>query len=273
MNFPTLPVVAVIDILITAFLIYQLLSIIKGRRAAQVLVGVSVLFAFYLLARRFNFTLVQRVLETVAPYSVFGLIVMFQSEIRRMLAQLGRRSWVGFGKSLQRREFVEEILLALDQLSRSKTGALIVLERYGGLKSFVETGAPLDANVSTDLLLAIFQPTAPLHDGAVIIQNERIAAAACFLPLSMNPAMLSTMGARHRAAIGVTEETDCLSLVVSEKTGRISAALFGRLQPELTTEQVADLIAAHMGGRTGEPTGQQLGAVAGMEGHAQADHQ
>ncbi|MFN7918822.1 MAG: diadenylate cyclase CdaA [Bryobacteraceae bacterium] len=250
MTLPKIDARSAADILITAFLIYQLLIIIKGRRAAQVLLGLSVLFGFYMLAVWFNLTMLQTIMETVAPYTVFGLIVMFQSEIRRMLAQLGRRSWVGFGGSLKRREFVEEILLALDHLSRHKIGALIVLERYSGLKSFVETGVPLDANVSTDLLLAIFQPKAPLHDGAVIVQNERIAGAACFLPLSMNPALVSTMGTRHRAAIGVTEETDCLSLVVSEETGTISAAAFGVLTRDLTLEQAAEKIAAHMGGKS-----------------------
>ncbi len=193
------------DIIITAFLIYQFLLIIKGRRAAQVLTGLSILGVLYLIALYSNLELLRNLLAAVAPYTAFGVLVMFQSEIRRVLAQLGRRGWVGFSTRLKRREFVAELLSAVEQLSKTRTGALIILERYAGLRSFVESGVSLDAVVSSDLLLAIFEPKGPLHDGAVIIQqSERIAAAACFLPLSMNPTLVSTLGTRHRAGIGVT---------------------------------------------------------------------
>jgi diadenylate cyclase len=252
---PTLPQitpVAVVDILLTAFLIYQFLQMIRGRRAAQVLAGISVLFLVYGVARVARLELLPGLLEILAPYSAFGLIVVFQSEIRRALAQIGRKGWTGFGGRMKRQEFVEEILGAIEQLARTRTGALIVLERYSGLRSFVESGVALDSILSQELLVAIFQPRGALHDGAVILQNERIAAAACFLPLSMNPALLSTLGTRHRAAIGITEETDCLALVVSEETGTLSVAAFGQIERELTIQQIEHIVLDHMGGRTRE---------------------
>lgn len=245
-----LPIIALIDILLTAFLIYQFLTIIKGRRAAHVLAGISVLVLLYIVARAANLEMLRTILATMAPYTAVGLIVMFQVELRRMFARIGRRGQFGFGSRLKRREFVEEILTAIDQFSRVKTGALIVLERDIGLRTFVESGVLLDSVVSRDLLLAIFHPKGALHDGAVIIQNERIAAAACFLPLSMNPALLSQLGTRHRAAIGITEDTDSIALVVSEETGTISAATFGEIRRDLTLTQVDELIAVHLSAKT-----------------------
>jgi len=224
---------------------------IRGRRAAHVLAGATVLVLLYLFAVQMNLELLRTLLATLAPYTAFGLMVMFQSEIRRMLARLGRTGWVGFASRLKRREFVEEILLAVEPLSLSKTGALIVLERDMGLRTFVESGVPMDAVVSRDLLLAIFENKGALHDGAVIIQNERVAAAACFLPLTTNP-VASKAGTRHRAAIGVTEDSDCIAVVVSEESGRISAAGFGHLLPDLTVQELGELISLHLSGQTTE---------------------
>ena len=244
---------ALLDILLTAFLIYQFLMMIRGRRAAHAAAGITVLVGLYVIALHSNLELLRTLLATLAPYSAFGLIVMFQSEIRRMLARIGRHGWVGFTGRLKRREFVEEILSAIDPLSRTQTGALIVLERDMGLRTFVESGVPMDAVVSRDILLAIFQNKSALHDGAVIVQNERIAAAACFLPLTTNPVM-SKAGTRHRAAIGVTEDSDCLALVVSEETGRISAAAYGHMLRGLSVAQLGELITAHLNGQTTEAT-------------------
>ena len=136
----------------------------------------------------------------------------------------------------------------MNKLSNEKTGALIVLERDIGLRTFIESGVRLDAHISRDLLLCIFRKDAALHDGAVIVQKDRISAAACFLPLSMNPALSSKLGTRHRAAIGITEETDCLAIVVSEENGRISVAAFGEIDLDLPTEQVGQRITSHFGG-------------------------
>jgi diadenylate cyclase len=245
---PKLSIFSLVDILVTAFLIYQFLTILKGRRAANVLVGLGVLVGMYVVAFAANLELLRTVLQTIAPYTPLGLILMFQQEIRRMLARLGRQGGFGFVTRLKRREFVEEILLAVEQLSRMRTGALIVLERDIGLRTFIESGVSLDAIVSRDLLMAIFHPKAALHDGAVIIQNDRVAAAACFLPLSSNTALASTMGTRHRAGIGVTEDSDCLAIVVSEESGQLSVAEGGEMQRDLTLSELETRIVAHLRG-------------------------
>lgn len=238
---------AVIDILIVAFLIYELIIVVKGTRAASVLAGIGVLLLTYVFAIWANLELLRSILATVVPYTAIAVIVLFQSEIRRTLARIGRRRWLGFGLRLQRRESTEDILLALGRLSQQKIGALIVVERDTGLRTFVESGVSLNANVSRDLLLSIFQPGGALHDGAVIVQGDRVAAAACFLPLSMNPLIARKLGTRHRAAIGVTEEADCLALVVSEETGRISVAAFGELEMDLSIQRVDERFAKHFG--------------------------
>jgi diadenylate cyclase len=237
----------VIDILCVAFLIYQLIMVFKGTRAAQVVAGIAVLIVVYLIAVWTHLELLRSVLAVVVPYTALALIVLFQTEIRRALARLGRRRWLGFGGSLQRRESTDDILLALSRLSQQNIGALIVLERDTGLRTFIESGVSLNANLSRDLLLSIFQPGGALHDGAAVVQGDRVAAAACFLPLSMNPLLARKLGTRHRAAIGITEEADCLALVVSEETGRISTAAFGELQSGLTVNEVAERIARHFG--------------------------
>ena len=164
-----------------------------------------------------------------------------------MLARIGRRRWLVFGSRVQQRELAEEILLAFQQLAQQRTGALVVMERDIGLRTFIESGVLLEAYLSRDLLLSIFQPGGALHDGAVIVQGDRVAAAACFLPLSTNPALYRQLGTRHRAAIGVTEETDCLALVVSEESGRISIASFGDIEMDVSLERARERIARHFG--------------------------
>ncbi|HUS08696.1 MAG TPA: diadenylate cyclase CdaA [Bryobacteraceae bacterium] len=241
---PTL--VSIVDILIVAFLIYQFLMIVRGRRAAHILNGALILVFIYAASVVFKLELLRSVLEMAAPYAPFALIVMFQSEIRRVLAQIGRRRWMTLGGSLKKREFADEMVLALTQLAQQKTGALVVLERDIGLRTFIESGVLLDATLSRDLLLSIFQDGSALHDGAVIVQNNRIAAAACFLPLSVKPALARELGTRHRAGIGVTEETDCIALIVSEETGNISVAAFGELEIDVTPRRLEERIAEHL---------------------------
>ena len=248
-SLPHLTVVAVIDIILVAFLIYQFLLIVRGRRAAHILGGLAVLIAAYYASDQLHFELLRTLLANLAPYAPFALIVMFQSEIRRMLARMGRRRWGSLGSRLQRREVAEELVLALVQLSRQKTGALVVLERDIGLRTFIESGVMLEACLSQDLLLTVFQPGSALHDGAVIVQGERAAAAACFLPLTVKPGLASKLGTRHRAAIGVTEETDCLALVVSEETGRISMAWGGEIEMDVSEQRLEQRISEHMGHR------------------------
>lgn len=229
-----------IDILVVAILIYQLLLIVRGRRAAYVLSGLWVVTVVYLIAISAHLELLRSVLAAMAPYAPIALIVMFQSELRRLLARIGRSRWLGLGGQLERRGVVDEILLAVEQMSELKMGALIVVERDIGLRTFIESGVALNANVSRDLLCAIFQPGGALHDGAVILQGEQIAAAACFLPLTMNPGMLRKHGTRHRAAIGVTEETDCLAIVVSEENGHVSMAARGDLEADVGMDRVRE---------------------------------
>jgi diadenylate cyclase len=236
---------AVFDILAVAFVFYQLLMIVRGTRAAHILGGIITVIIVYFAAAWLQLETLRTLLSYVVPYSAIATIVLFQSEIRRTLARIGRKNW--FKRGFRRLESTDEILLAVSILSQDNKGALIILERDTGLRTFVESGVRLDAEISRDLLLAIFQPGAALHDGAVIIQKERIGAAACFLPLSTNPAISSKYGTRHRAGIGITEETDCLSLIVSEETGAISVAIAGELRPDLTVDEVDETIHQHFG--------------------------
>lgn len=241
---PKLTITAAIDILAVAVIIYQVLQIVRGTRAAHILVGILTVFIAYQVALRTGLEALRTLLSSLAPYTAIAIIVLFQSEIRRTLARLGRKRLFG---GYARPESTDEILLALSALSRDRTGGLIILERDIGLRTFIESGVRLDSQISRDLLLSIFLPGTALHDGAVIVQKDRIAAAACFLPLSVSPAVASTMGTRHRAGIGITEETDCLSLIVSEETGKISLAAFGEIESDVTIERVDERISLHFG--------------------------
>ncbi len=239
---PKLTATAVVDILAVAVLLYNFALIMRGRRAVNILSGLSILASVYLVALYSHFELLRSVLAALAPYTAIALIVMFQSEIRRLLARIGRSRWMGLGGQLERREVADEILLAIAHMAGEKTGALIVLERDIGLRTFVESGVSLDAHVSRDLLCSIFERGGALHDGAVIIQGARIAAAACFLPLTTNPALSRRLGTRHRASIGVTEETDALAIVVSEETGAISLCFRGEIEHDVTLDRVREMI-------------------------------
>ena len=250
-SMPSLTVVDVIDILVVAFLIYEGLMIVKGTRAGHILVGILMVVALYIVSLWAGLEAVRSLLSFIVPYIALAVIVLFQSEIRRTLARMGRKRWLGWG--FRRPEFTDEILIAVGRLAADKTGALIVLERDIGLRTFIESGVRLDANLSSDLLLAIFHPGGALHDGAAIVQKDKVTAANCFLPLTTNPAVSSTFGTRHRAAIGITEETDCLSLVISEETGRISVAAFGELEPGLNMREVDERICTHFGVRRTTP--------------------
>jgi diadenylate cyclase len=241
---PALTVTSVIDILAVAFIIYQLLEIVRGTRAAHILVGILAVVITYEVASRTGLEALRALLASLAPYTAIAIIVLFQSEIRRTLARLGRKRLFG---GYRRPESTTELLLALGTLSREQTGALIIVERDIGLRTFIESGVRLDSQISRDLLLSIFQPGTALHDGSVIIQKDRIAAAACFLPLTVNPVFSAKTGTRHRAGIGITEETDCLAIIVSEETGQISVAAFGDIESGITIERVDERIQQHFG--------------------------
>ena len=223
----------VLDILLVAFIIYELLLFIRGTHAVQMALGGLVLVSLYWLSKLADLETVNWLLRTFMPYVVFGIIVVFQSEIRKVLAHLGKTPLLGAFAAERKEEVVDEVVLAATTLSSHRTGAILVIEREMGLRSFIETGITLDAVLTYDLLISIFNPGTPLHDGAVILQGNRIAAAACFLPLTVNPELSRTLGSRHRAAIGVTEDTDAIAVVVSEETGTISLVSGGQIRRDL----------------------------------------
>ncbi len=239
-HIPQFSVISIIDILVVAFIIYEFLKLIKGTRAIPMLAAVVLLIGAFWLAHIEQLRTVDWLITTLFPYAVFALIVVFGAEIRHALARLGRRLSAARGGVFDGTDSYEDIVLAADHFAQAGTGALIVIEREIGLRTFVESGVPLDANLSYDLLITIFRPSAPLHDGAVIVQKGRIAAAACFLPLSMNPVLSTQFGTRHRAAIGITEETDAISVVVSEETAAISIAVGGAIERDITVEYLRE---------------------------------
>jgi diadenylate cyclase len=236
---PRISMTSVFDILVVAFLVYEFLKLIKGTRAIPMLVAVVMLGAAFWIAHLEALKTVDWLITTLLPYAIFALIVVFGTEIRRALARLGQRLSSARG-GFNGTDSYEDIVLAANHFSQTLTGALIVIEREIGLRTFIESGVPLDATLSFDLLVTIFRPSAPLHDGAVIVQKGRIAAAACFLPLSMNPVLSTQFGTRHRAAIGITEETDAISVVVSEETGSISIAVAGQIERDITVEYLRE---------------------------------
>ena len=236
---------AVLDILLVAVLIYQVLVMIRGTRAAPMLAGLAVVAAAFYLASIGELTTLNWVVSRMLPYVVFALIVVFQSEIRHVLADLGRRLSFLRGNDAGSDAY-DDIVLAANLFSQHQTGALVVIERRIGLRTHIESGVPLDARLSYDLLATIFRPSAPLHDGAVIVQKDRIAAAACFLPLSMNPLLSTQLGTRHRAGIGITEETDAIAVIVSEETGAISLAIGGKIERDLTVDQLRERLGSEL---------------------------
>jgi diadenylate cyclase len=242
-SLPELTLTGIIDIVIVTFLLYQALMVVRGTRAGHILIGILIMVLLYGVAVWAGLEALRSLLSFIVPYLGLAIIVLFQSEIRRTLARIGRKRWIS--SSFRAPESVHEIVLAVEQLSAQKTGAVIVMERDIGLRTFVESGVRLDALISRDLLLSIFRPGMPLHDGAAIVQKDRIAAAACFLPLTTNPALSRTLGTRHRAAIGITEETDCLSIVVSEETGRISIAAYGEITYPIPLAELVHRINEH----------------------------
>jgi diadenylate cyclase len=220
-----------LDILLVSVLIYEVLKLIRGTRAVQMALGAAVFVALFYGSRWANLETVSWLVRTTAGYVVFAFIVLFQSDIRRALAHLGRAPFFRYlAEAESAAESVEEIAVAASMLSAKRIGAIFAFERQIGLRNYVEGGIPLDAELTYDLLVSIFQPSSPLHDGAVIIQDDRVAAAACFLPLTVNPRLSKELGSRHRAAIGLTEENDSIAIVVSEETGIISVVVDGDIE-------------------------------------------
>jgi diadenylate cyclase len=235
----------VIDIALVFIIVYVVLKLLRGTRAVPTVVGLILLGLLYWLSLEQDFATLEFVLRYAVVYVGFAIIVLFQSEIRQALIYFANRLRFPVLKR-QRSQFggsvYDEIVLAVTTLATEKTGALIVVERKVGLRNFVDAGVQLDARISYDLLVSIFNPATPLHDGAVVIQNERIAAASVFLPLTKNPSISRELGTRHRAAIGITEGSDAISLVVSEETGLITYVEAGELRRNLDTTQLRKLL-------------------------------
>ena len=228
----------VMEITILSMFIYYILLFIKGTRAVQVLKGLLLLIVTFLISQYLNLMVLNWLLTMFAPIAIISLIIIFQSELRRGLAKLGRGPFFGYLFSdMKGPEMITDALLTL---SGRKIGAIIAIEREIGLKNYVSTGITLDSIISKELICSIFMPTSPLHDGAVIIEKDRISAASCLLPLSQFHQISKSLGTRHRAAVGLSEETDALVLVVSEETGTISLAENGTLIRDVGPEKIME---------------------------------
>lgn len=226
-----------IEIIIFWYAIYMILVFIKGTRTEQLLKGIVIIGAIFVAAQQFKLDAILWVMVRLFPLSVVALIIIFQPELRRGLARLGQ-----FGVYQEDEGIIDEIAKAAVYLSGKKIGALIAIEREVGLKIYIESGVPIDSKVTKELIISIFSAKAPLHDGAIIIQHGRIVAAGCLLPLAQETNISKSLGTRHRAAVGLGEETDAVSVVVSEETGAISISMSGKLMHNLSEENIAKLL-------------------------------
>jgi diadenylate cyclase len=231
-----------VDIVLVAIGIYYLLIVIRGTRAMRIAIGIIFLVLLSYLSNEFKLETVQWLLSNFFTYLVIAIIILFQAEIRKTLAQFGKNPFRKRISSDEDLRTLEEVCLSASLLASKRHGAIIVLEKEQGLKNYVEGGRQINAEVNYDLLLSIFNPGGPLHDGAVIIQDNRIAAAACFLPLTSNPQLSTTYGTRHRAAVGLTEETDAVAVIISEERGVISVAQNGRLTKPMEGKALMKLL-------------------------------
>jgi diadenylate cyclase len=237
---PVATFINIVDVLLVWFVIYQLFKIIKGTKAVQLLKGIFVLIIVRLLTDVFHFDTLKWLLDQVLPWGFLAIIIIFQPELRRALEQLGRGRL--FARTAMQEEeehdrLMEALSKSVNYMAKRRIGALISIERETGLSEYIETGTPLYSVVTSELLINIFIPNAPLHDGAVILHKNQIAAAGCYLPLSESPFISKELGTRHRAALGLSEVTDAITIIVSEETGAISLAIDGELYRDLSIEE------------------------------------
>lgn len=221
------------DILLVCVIVYRVLLLIRGTRAVQMLTGFGIILIFYYLSERLRFHTLHTILVEFFNNLILILIIVFQDEIRKALTQVGRNPFFTSTNTIEEVAIIEEICQAAAVLAQQRVGALVVLERETGLKNYIEGGTPIDSKVTTDLITSIFHPTSPIHDGALIIRNSRIASAGCLLPISRDPNVNKQLGTRHRAALGLTHETDAVVIVVSEERGQISLVHHGILLQDL----------------------------------------
>lgn len=227
---------ALIEIAILWFVFYLFLLFIRGTRAMQLLKGLVVLFIIFVLTWLFELYTINWILTRLFAFSVIAFLVIFQPELRRALAQLGQNRIFTF--LLREEQVIKELVESVTALSKRKIGAIVAIEREADLKVYIESGVALDSRVSRELINTIFMPTTPLHDGGVVISGDRIVAAGCLFPLTQNPRISPTLGTRHRAALGLSEETDAVVIVVSEETGMITIAVNGNFSHDLDEEKL-----------------------------------
>ncbi len=223
----------IIEVILLAVIYYVILLFISGSRTVQLLKGLLLIIALLILTQQLGLSTVSWIITKILPLSVLALLIIFQPELRRGLARLGQ-----FGAALREEKVLDEIIKAVTVLSKKKIGALIAIEREVGLRPYIESGIPLSSKVTSELINTIFMPNTPLHDGGIVIEGDTIASAGCLFPLSQDPRLSKTMGMRHRAAIGLSEETDAVVIAVSEETGAISLAITGKLTRDLDKENL-----------------------------------
>ena len=227
-----------IDILFVWFILFRVLLLIRGTRAVQMLTGFGIILIAYYLSEKLKFHTLHTILVEFFNNLILILIIVFQDEIRKALTQVGRNPFFASTNTIEEVAIIEELCQAAHQLALGRVGALVVLERETGLKNYIEAGTQLDSRVSTDLIVAIFHPTSPIHDGAVIVRTSRISSAGCLLPISRDPNVNKELGTRHRAGLGLSEETDALVIVVSEETGTISLMSQGKVTRDIDEEKL-----------------------------------
>ncbi|KON90548.1 membrane protein [Rossellomorea marisflavi] len=235
----------IVDILVVWFVIYKLIMLIKGTKAVQLLKGIFVIIIVRGLSSIFGLDTLGWMMQQALTWGFLAIIIIFQPELRRALEQLGRGrlfSRSGMQEDEEQERIIESMTKAVSYMAKRRIGALLTLERETGMSDYIETGIPLDSKISSELLINIFIPNTPLHDGAVIVQKNQIAAAACYLPLSESPFISKELGTRHRAALGVSEVTDSITIVVSEETGAISITKNGELYRDLTLDRFKEIL-------------------------------
>ncbi|MFT8873070.1 MAG: diadenylate cyclase CdaA [Sporolactobacillus sp.] len=230
----------IVDILIVTYLIYKIILVIRGTKAIQLAKGIMVIIAAWFLSSLFQLRTLEWILNNAITYGLFAIMIIFQPELRRVLEQLGRGRFFSRSSLVeeQHKQMIDALVKATTYMAKRRIGALISIERKTGLNDYIETGIPLNAHLTSQLLINIFIPNTPLHDGAVIIRENEVVAAACYLPLSESPFISKELGTRHRAAVGVSEVTDALTIVVSEETGGITVTKNGKLVRNMSSEQL-----------------------------------
>jgi diadenylate cyclase len=232
-----------VDLGIITFLIYRLLQILRGSRAMQMVIGLAMVMAAFLISRALGLFTLNWILDNFLGSIILVIIVIFQSDIRRALTQVGTAPLFGAERMVQRREDItEDVVAATAALAEKHIGGLIVLQREVGLNEYMEIGTRLDARISRELIESVFQPHSPIHDGALVIRRGRVTAVRCLLPLSTNPNLKKTWGTRHRAAIGLTEETDAVAIVVSEQEGRVALVVGGNVTENIDATRLRNAL-------------------------------